>query len=300
MDFNEVAVFIKVVQKGSFTEAAKALGMPKSTVSMKVTSLEKRLGISLIKRSTRKLQVSQAGQAFFLRATKGLEEVVAAENAIRAETLEPQGRLRISAPVDIGNSVLAGLMTAYQKKYPKVQIEILLSSRRVDFLEEDVDLAIRAGELRDSSLIAKKIGEVEFRIFASPKYLAKNKAPASFKDVIDHKCIMIDAISPDEWKLQCNSRPVTIPLPGKTVVNDIGLALDLALHGAGIALLPSYLCAPYVKSGALVAILKDCRTRLSPIHFVYPSQRYVPGAIKAFIELATPVLQAKFRALDLD
>lgn len=299
MDFNEIAIFIKVVQKGSFTKAALALDIPKSTVSMKITHLEKRLGVSLIKRSTRKLRVTQAGEAFFLRATKGIEEILAAEVAVQAESAEPHGRLRISAPVDVGNYVLPELTTSFLKKYPKVQIELLLSNRLVDFLEEEVDLAIRAGNLSDSSLIARKVGEVEFRIFSSPPYIKSRGTPSTLKDLASHNCILVSALSSTEWKLQCSNRSVTIPLPGKTIVNDMSLAQSLAIQGAGIALLPSYLCLSEVKSGRLVPILNDCRSKISPLHFVYPAQRYVPLATKAFIEMAIPTLQRRLKLLEV-
>lgn len=298
MDINEVAIFIKVVQKGSFTGAALALDMPKSTVSMKITNLEKRLGVSLIKRSTRNLRVTPAGEAFFLRATKGLEEIMAAELAVKSENIEPHGLLRISAPVDLGNYILPELIRPFLKKYPKVKIDLLVTDRRVDFLAEEVDLAIRAGNLKDSSLIAKRVGEVEFRIFASPKYLKDRGTPLDPKELNSHDCILIKTLSATEWTLKHGKRTITIPLPGKIIVNDMTLAQNLAIQGVGIALLPSYLCMSEVKSGKLVAILKDCSTSISPIHFVYPPQRYTPLATKAFIEMATPTLKEKLKLLE--
>lgn len=295
MDINEIAIFIKVIQKGSFTGAALALDMPKSTVSMKITNLEKRLGVSLIKRSTRHLRVTPAGEAFFLRVTKGLEEIMAAEVAVKSENIEPHGLLRISAPVDLGNHILPELIRPFLKKYPKVKIDLLLTDRRVDFLEEEVDLAIRAGELKDSSLIAKRVGEVEFRIFASQKYLKDRGTPKEMKEIDSHDCILISTLSSTDWKLKYGKRSITIPLPGKIVVNDMTLAQNLATQGVGLAFLPSYLCISDVKSGKLVPILNDCRSKISPIHFVYPPQRYIPLATKAFIEMATPALQEKFK-----
>ncbi len=295
MDFNEVAIFIKVVQKGSFSGAASALDMPKSTVSTKVSSLEKRLGTTLLKRSTRKLQLTQEGEVFFRRAIKGLDEILAAETEILAEKSEPHGRLRLTAPVDLGNSVLTELVSAFLKKYPKVQIEILLSERYVDFLEEEIDLAIRAGELKDSSLIAKKVGEVAFGVYASPKYLKTRGTPAAPKELETHDCVLFSSLSTVEWKLQSGKRSATIALPGRIVVNDINLAHSFALQAEGAALLPSFLCQADVKTGKLVRILSDWRSNISPIHFVYPSQRYVQPAVKMFIEMSTPLMQNRFR-----
>lgn len=295
MDFNEVAIFIKVIQKGSFTSAAFALDMPKSTVSTKVSSLEKRLGTSLITRSTRKIRLTPAGEAFFLRSTKAIDEITAAELAVRSENVEPQGSFRITAPVDIGNVILPTLTALFLKKFPKVQFDILLSDRRVDFLEDRVDLAIRAGELKDSSLIAKKVGEVVFRMFTSPKYLKERGEPLTLKDLSSHVCVLFTPLSTDGWRLKSGKRATTVISTDKIVVNNMSLAHSLALEGAGIALLPSFLCESEIKTGKLIPILQEWTSEISPMHFVYPAQKYVPPAIKAFIEMSTVVLRSRFK-----
>lgn len=295
MDLNEVAIFIKVVQKGSFTSAAAVLDMPKSTVSAKVISLEKRLGMTLLKRSTRKLRLTQAGEAFFLRSTKAIDEIMAAEVAIKSENAEPHGRLRISAPVDIGNNILPELIAPFVKRYSKVQVEVILTERKVDFLEEEVDLVIRAGELKDSSLIAKKAGEDEFRVFASPKYLKDRGAPKDPKDIAGYDCILVHSILATGWQMQNGKRTLLVPLTGKILVNDLNLARGLAIQGAGLAFLPSYLCQGDIKAGKLVSVLDAWSSKLHSIHFVYPAQRYVPPATKAFIEMSTLILQNRLR-----
>lgn len=297
MDFNEVAIFIKVVQKGSFTGAALALGMPKSTVSTKISNLETRLGVSLITRSTRKIRLTLAGEAFFLRSTKAIEEITAAGAAVRSESIEPQGRFRITAPVDIGNVILPILTASFLKKYPKVQFDILLSDKRVDFLEDDVDLAIRAGELKDSSLIAKKVGEVNFKLYASPKYLKEHGEPTTLKELSAHVCVLFTPVSIDSWELKNGKRKTVVDLTKKIVVNDMTLAHNLALEGAGIAFLPSFFCDSEVKSGKLVSILKEWSSEIAPMHFVYPDQKYVSPIVKAFIEMSTDALRKRFNFL---
>ncbi len=290
-----MALFIKVIQKGSFTGAALALDMPKSTVSTKVSNLEKRLGVSLITRSTRKIRLTPAGEAFFLRSTKAIEEITAAELAVRSEIAEPQGRFRITAPVDIGNIILPSLTALFLKKFPKVQFDILLSDRRVDFLEEEVDLAIRAGELKDSSLIAKKVGEVVFQIYASPKYLKDNGEPSTIKDLSSHCCVHFTSISTEGWPLKNGKRKVTVPLTRKIFVNDLNLAHGLAVEGAGIALLPSFFCESEVKTRKLTPILQEWSSEIAPMHFVYPAQKYVPPVIKAFIDMSSVALKNRFQ-----
>lgn len=295
MDLNEVAIFIKVIQKGSFTAASKVLDIPKSTVSTKINSLEKRLGTTLITRSTRQLRLTPAGEAFFLRSTKALDEILDAETAVRSKNVEPQGRFRITAPVDIGNTIFPEIITQFQKKYPKVEIDILLSDQRLDFLEDQVDLAIRAGELKDSSLIAKKVGEVAFRIYVSPKYIKEYGEPLNLKDLNSHQCILFTPLSGDGWQLKNTKRTVKIALAKKIIVNDMSLARSLALEGAGLALLPSFVCEAEVKSGKLVQVLTEWKTETGPMHFVYPAQRYVSPSIKAFIEMATTTVRNRFK-----
>lgn len=298
MDFNEVAIFIKVIQKGSFTGAALALDMPKSTVSTKISNLEKRLGTSLITRSTRKIRLTPAGEAFFLRSTKAIDEITAAELAVRSENVEPQGRFKITAPVDIGNTILPSLAALFLKKFPKVQLDILLTDRRVDFLEDDVDLAIRAGQLKDSSLIAKKVGEVVFRMFASPKYLKENGEPSTLKDLSVHNCVHFTPLSSEGWYLQNGKRTVSVSLTRKIVVDNMSLAHSFALEGVGIALMPSFLCETELRAGKLVPILQEWTSEIAPLHFVYPAQKYVPAVIKAFIEMASLALRSRFRFLN--
>lgn len=295
MDFNEVAIFIKVIQKGSFTGAAVALDMPKSTVSTKISNLEKRLGTSLITRSTRKIRLTPAGEAFFLRSTKAIDEITAAEIAVRSENVEPQGRFKITAPVDIGNTILPSLVALFLKKFPKVQLDILLTDRRVDFLEDDVDLAIRAGQLKDSSLIAKKVGEVVFKIFASPKYLKENGEPSSLKDLNSHTCVHFTPLSSEGWILKNGKRSITVTLTKRIVVNNMSLVHSLGIEGAGLVLLPSFLCESEIKNGKLLPILQEWNTEVAPMHFVYPSQKYVPSVTKAFIEMSSAVLRSRFK-----
>jgi DNA-binding transcriptional LysR family regulator len=291
MDLNEVAVFIQVVQSGSFTQAARQLGMPNSTVSAKVSGLEKRLGLTLIQRTTRKLHVTPAGEAYFKRCLEGLEQIRAAESEVVATQGEPQGLLRVTAPVELGSSVLPLFLSDFIAKYPKVNVEVILTDRRVDLLAEGVDVAIRAGELKDSSLIAKKLGTTSFSLFAAPKYLKARPAPAHPRDLYDHQCLPFTPAGTEEWKLTNGKSTVTAKLNSRVIVNDLNLGKNLAIGGNGIALLPNFFCRAELNEGKLVRVLPEWTTATGSIHFVYPGQRYVTPKLSAFIELATPVLK---------
>lgn len=299
IDLNEVAVFIKVVQTGSFTQAARQLGMPNSTVSFKVSSLEKRLAMTLIQRTTRKLNMTPAGQAYFRRCVQGLDEIQAAEQELASIQGEPQGLLRITAPIELGSSILPDLISDYTKKYPKVRVELILSGRHIDLLAENVDLAIRAGDLKDSSLIAKKIGSVYFAPLASPKYLKAKGTPTHPRDLKQHQCLQFTLLGPDEWKLMGSKGSLSITLTPKIAVDDLAMLKLLTIKGDGIALLPTHLCYGDVQSGKLIRILPEWRTALTPVHFVYPAQKYVTPKLSSFIEMATETLKKNFQIFEI-
>ena len=294
MDLNEVAIFIKVVQTGSFSEAAKQLQMPKSTVSMKISNLERTLNTTLIHRTTRKLNITPEGDAFYSRSLQGLELINSAEDELSSLKGEPQGLLRITAPLDLGNSVLPQIVADYSKKYPKVIVDVMLTDRRLDLLGEKVDLAIRAGNLKDSTLIAKKLGAVYFAPFASPKYIKQYGEPQHPRDLAKHRLLHFQPLGINEWRLSGPKGTLNVPVSGKMILNSLIMIKSMALIGEGIALLPTYYCYPEVKAGKLVRILPEWRTPLQNVHFVYPSQKFVKPKLKAFIEMATKPLKENF------
>ena len=300
MDLNEVSVFIKVVQAGSFSGAAQQLGMPKSTVSSKVSSLEKRLGVTLIQRTTRKLNVTGAGLAYFKRCVRGLEEIKGGEIEIASFQDEPQGLLRLTAPIGFGGSnLLPQLVSQFKVKYPKVTIEMILTDRVVDLLEEGIDLAIRGGDLEDSTLIAKKLGEHYFAPFASPHYLKMRGHPKHPRDLRDHECIQFTQLDVGEWILKNAKSSVKVPIVSALMSNELNLIKQLTLFGNGIALLPVFLCYAEVKARKLVRILPEWNSGLSPIHFVYPAQRFVTPKLSAFISFAAEPLKLSLESFEI-
>lgn len=299
MDFNEVAIFIKVVQEGSFSKAAHSLGMPNSTVSAKISSLEKRLGVTLIQRTTRKLNITPAGNAYFKRCMMGLEEIKAAEAEIANIQGEPQGLLRITAPNELGSTVLPQLISEYIRKYPKVRIEVLLSDRRVDLLSENVDLAIRAGEMKDSTLIARRVGAIYFAPFASPKYLKANGTPTHPRELKQHSCLQFTPIGVDEWKMTSSKGSLNVPLSGRVLINDMTALKKMAVMGDGIVFLPTYYCYTEVSNKQLIRILPEWRSNLAPVHFVYPAQRFVTPKLSSFMSMAGDTIKRSFEDFEI-
>ena len=293
MDLNEIAIFIKVVQAGSFTEAAKQLGMPNSTVSSKISSLEKRLGTTLIRRTTRRLNVTPAGDAYFKKCLNGLDEIKSGEDEIAAIQNEPAGLLRITAPVELGSSVLPSIVAAYSLCYPKISVEVILTDRRIELLAENVDLALRAGHMKDSTLVVKKLGEGTFAPLASPKYIKRSGKIAHPRELRKHECLHFTPRGAETWQLVGPHGTLHVSVPGRIVINDLNMIKSLTVSGMGIALLPPFFCRNELASNQLVPVLPGWATAASPIHFVYPAQKFVSSKLSAFIAFATdPIREA--------
>lgn len=291
MDLNEIRVFVKVAQAGSFSQAAKQLGMPNSTVSARVSALERRLGVTLLQRTTRTLRLTEAGERYFHQVSEGMEDILRAEAEISTSQTEPQGLLRITAPIDMGNTHFVELVCTFKRNYPKVSLELIFSDRRLDLVAEGVDVAIRAGELKDSGLIAKKLGQICWTAYASPTYLERAGTPAHPKDLRRHDCLQFTALGKESWRLVGGKRTVNVPLARRVIGNDMMLIKKLALSDMGIALLPTYACRAEVKSGKLVRVLPGHHAKLDPVHLVYPGQKFVPPKLRAFIEIADAIFK---------
>lgn len=286
MDLNEIAIFVKVVEAGSFAKASLQLDIPKSTVSTKVSALEKRLGVTLIRRTTRKLFVTDAGLSYFNQCLQGLNQISSASEQVTQTQSTPQGLLRITAPVELGAALLPMAIEQFQNLYPEVHLEIMLTDRTVDLISEGFDLAIRAGNLKDSSLIAKKIGSVFFAAFASPKYLKTYGEPKIPKDLQSHACLQFSPLGTENWKLNSLKGSQTVSLPKKLLMNDLSLVKSLAVAGLGVALMPTFYCYTETGNKKLVRILNDWKSESRPVHFIYPQQAFVAKKLSAFLQVA--------------
>ncbi len=287
MDYNQVAVFIKVVQAGSFSAAARLLGLPVSTVSNRVAMLEKRLGVTLLQRTTRRLHLTDAGQAYFDHASAGLLRMLEAEAAVTEAAAEPCGLLRVTAPVDVGDQILASILCQMRDQWPKVHIELVLTNRCVDLVAEGVDVAIRTGHLQDSTLVAKNTGIARWAAFASPNYLAGAALLDSPQALRHHHCLQFTPLGKDAWTFHTADTSLTIPMFKQVMANEIGLIMELVLAGKGIALLPVHLCRQACEEGRLTRVLPEWHAKADPIHIVYPQQRFMLPRLRVFVDLAS-------------
>jgi len=286
MDLDGIAIFVKVIQTGSFSRAATLLGMPNSTVSAKVSALEKRLGVTLLQRTTRKLRATQAGEAYFRRSVRALEELQAAENELETGHAEPKGLLRLTAPVEVGHSLLPDLVHAFLRKHPRMEVELIVTSRVLDLVVDGIDLAIRAGPLSDSSLIARRFDLGDFGLWASPDYLATHTAPRHPKGLTEHNCLRFSRFKNEGFRLTNGRENLNVSVSGTSIADDFETLRSLAILGDGIAFLPSFLCSEDTKQDKLIRVLPQWRGDNVSLSLVYPAQRFVPTKVRAFIAVA--------------
>ena len=292
MDLDGIAVFVKVVQAGSFSQAAKLLNMPNSTVSAKVAALEKRLGVTLLQRTTRRLHLTEAGEGYFRRCMTALEELHAAENELAIERGETKGVLRLTVPVELGRSALPPVLDVLMKRHPAIKIDLIITNRLVDLVAENIDVAVRAGPLKDSALIAKRFVLGQFGLWASPSYLKNNSVPRNPDELKEHDCLRFAPFTGRKLQLTNGRERAQIALAGRITADDFEALRALAVLGWGIALLPSFLCAEEAKERKLVSVLPNWRGDSVTISVVYPAQRFVSPKIRAFITAAEELWSA--------
>ncbi|HYQ25679.1 MAG TPA: LysR family transcriptional regulator [Polyangiaceae bacterium] len=296
MDLNHVAIFARVVELSSFTAAAKQLGLPKSSVSRTVTRLEDELGVRLLQRTTRKLHVTEAGQAYFERARVALVALEEAASAATNLSAEPRGTVRISAPADIGVLNLGELVARFVRKYPLVHIEISLSSRFVDLVAEGFDLALRAGKMADSSLVARKIGVDSLGAFASSAYLRRRGRPKTVADLAGHDCVLFrGAHGKSEWRLTGPHGEERVTVRGPLNADEMAFVQQAVAAGVGIALLPVIGVRLTATRGALpmpVRVLPEYTVGGSGLHVVSPSARFQSASVAAFRDFLIAELTA--------
>jgi DNA-binding transcriptional LysR family regulator len=292
IDLNEAAVFVRVVQAGSFSAAARLMGLPTSTLSTRVSRLEKRLGVTLLQRTTRRLNLTEAGAIYFEHASEGLGHMLEAEAAVTESTGEVKGLLRVTAPADIGDTILARIVNRVRQAHPKVSVDLVLMSRYVDLVAEGVDVALRTGILQDSSLIAKPVGIACWAPFASPDYLKSAPPLTQPQQLRQHRCLQFTPLGKEHWTMSNAAGSLTVHMAGNVLVNDVRVIQSMALSGEGVALLPPYLCRNECDDGLLVRVLPDWKAKADPLNIVYPKQRFVPPKLRAFIDIAAEELRA--------
>jgi DNA-binding transcriptional LysR family regulator len=281
--------FVAVCDAQGFSSAARRLNLSPSVMTRLVAGLEERLGVCLLHRTTRTVRLTDAGARFLERARRILADVEEAELSAEGERAQPRGRLVVAAPLQFGRLHVAPLVSRFLETYPQVSAELQLSDRVSNLVEDGVDVAIRIGNLADSGLIARRLGQTRRLLVASPAYLANHgSAPRRPSDLVGHRLIAFQAMTPrNEWVFEIpDSKPLSIEVEPHFTTNSGDAAIDLAIAGNGITATFCYQIDVALKSGALVEVLAEYRARTAPIHAVFPTSRLLSGKVRAFLDLA--------------
>ncbi|MEK1942452.1 MAG: LysR family transcriptional regulator [Pseudomonas sp.] len=280
---NDMALFVEVVKLRSFRKAAEALGMPNSTLSRRISGLEKQIGLRLLNRTTRKIELTEAGQLYFDRCKRIVDEARLAHEQLGEMLARPSGLLRASIPVDFANIYLAPLIAEFAQMYPGITFDFDLTPRQVDLISEPVDVVIRMGEPATSNLIARKLASLRRYLFASPRYLEMNGEPQTPSDLTQHECLRMRGAQGNRWSLSGAQGREELEVGGRFEFNSMGMIRRMATLDMGIALLPDGLAAQAIANGELRKILPQWQASPVPV-YALTETRLLPAKTQRFIE----------------
>jgi DNA-binding transcriptional LysR family regulator len=289
-----MTTLLAAVECGSLSKASRHLRLPLATVSRKVAELESHLNATLLIRSAKGLELTPAGRSYVTAAKSILEQLTEAERAAAGEYTEPRGDLAVTAPILFGRLHILPVVTHFLSAYPDVAVELVLTDRVAHFLDDQVDVALRIGELPDSSLIATRLGSVRRVVCASPGYLAANGVPATPADLARHSVISFESVSsPTSWIFESDGTAITTSFRSRLSVNTIDGAIDAGLCGVGLVRANSYQVADDVRNGRLAIVLEAFEPAPRPVHLVYDRQGRLPLKLRAFADFVVPRLRER-------
>jgi len=277
--------FVRIVDSGSLTAAANSLDTSLPTVVRTLASLERDLGVSLLKRTTRRFHLTDEGTQYLERCRDILAATQEAEDILVARRTDPVGRLSVTASVAFGRRYLAPILHDFLRRHPKVSADVLFVDRVVNLIEEGMDVAIRIANLRDSSLVAIPVGQVRRVVCASEQYLRRHGVPKVPNDVRGHSCIRHVVLAPrNEWHFRVGNRQIAVPITSVITCNEIDTAVNACIDGLGLGMFLSYMVAPYRKTGQLKYVLEKFETEPMPVQVVYPQARLISNKVRTFVD----------------
>jgi DNA-binding transcriptional LysR family regulator len=290
-----MSAFVAVVEQNGFSPAARRLGISPSAVTRLVAALEEQLGITLLRRTTRSMTLTDAGARYLERARRILSEVEEAERSAQAERNVPSGRLLVTAPATFGRIHVGPLMAAYLKRHTEVSGELLLSDRIVNLVEEGVDLALRIGDLDDSTLMARRVGATRRVVVASPAYLARRGVPQGPAELRAHDTITFGGLGDSvAWRFVVNGAEQRVMVASRYTTNSADSAVWYAAEGGGLAMVLAYQAADAIREGRLQIVLEAFERPALPIQFVYPASRLLSAKVRTFVDLALATCRWEF------
>ncbi len=281
----QMEVFSRVAELESFSAAARNMRISNAAVSKGVAALEERLGTRLLNRTTRHLSLTDAGRAYLDQCRRILADVEEAESSVSRLGTELKGVLRINAPMSFGIRHLARQVADFLVLYPEIEIEMSMTDRFVDVVDEGFDLAVRIGRLPDSSLVARKLATARFAVCASPDYLARHGEPASPADLAEHQCLVYTNLATaDAWQFQGPEGNIPVRIGGRFRVNNGDAILEAALQGVGLAILPTFIAGQDLQAGRLQTVLTEYGQPEPGIYAVYPHNRHLSAKVRMFVD----------------
>ncbi len=277
-------VFVEVAQRGSLTAAADQLELSRAMVTRHVAELERWLGTRLLQRTTRRLSLTEAGEACLQRCRQMLELAEDVEQVAGQRDSEPRGLIRVTTSSSFGQAQLAPAIAAYLRQYPHTRVDLLMVDRTVNLVEERIDLAVRITNELDPALIARRLSVCRSVLCATPAYLAEHGAPVTPDTLAEHSCLTYSYFGKSQWRLRRGQEETLVSVEGKLSANEATVLLQATLANAGIAMQPTYLVAPLLKSGALVQVLPDWQPITMSIYGVYTSRRHVPATLRTLLD----------------
>ncbi len=294
-DLRMLAIFVKVAERKSFVRAAAELGITQSGVSNAIKRLEQQTGARLLARTTRRVNLTEDGAAFFERCRQALAEIEEAEQVLREARLTPSGNLRVDMSVAFGRLKVLPLLGLFAQKYPDVRLSLSFTDRYVDLIDEGIDVCMRLGVLQDSSLIARRLTEAQFRVAGAPDYFAKHGKPKTPEDLANHNCLAFtyrDSRLVRDWRFIVGGSETALTPHGTMSFSDGGALCEAACAGYGLAQLHQYYLDSEIARGKLIAVLDKFKPEPTPILLVYPPTRHLTPKVRAFVDFMT----AQFRS----
>ncbi|MEZ5833275.1 MAG: LysR family transcriptional regulator [Dongiaceae bacterium] len=291
-DLHAYRAFLRLVETGSFTKVAREFGTSQPSISRQISALEEHLGARLVQRTTRSVTPTEEGRRFYDRALQVLETVQEAEASVGRGRVRPTGRLRVAAPVAFSRLHLLPRIAAFLARYPDMTIDLIMHDNFADLVAEGIDVAIRVGDLADPTLIAKRLGETRRVAVASPKYLKKHREPKHPRELADHACICYTLLATgNRWLFDGPSGPLAVEVTGPFQANNSEGVREAVVAGLGIGVLPIWVFKDEIDKGLVKLILQAFEPKRLPLNAVYPSRRFVPAKVRAFIDY----LEGEFR-----
>jgi DNA-binding transcriptional LysR family regulator len=284
-DLDNFLMFVEVAQFGSITRAARSLGMPISTVSRRLSVLESELGVSLLRRTTRRVTLTAQGREYFSQCQEPLNLLQEAEQALTQAQKKLEGLLRITVPVILSQEPFFNFMSAFLNDHARIRIELVVTNLLLDLIAENIDVAIRVGELEDSSVVGRRLGTSAYYLAAAPQYLKVRTPPAEPADLSSHDCVVFNAKNNErDWVLVSERRKVRVHVSGPAASRDINSASAFVYRGHGIGLLPSTYCDEAIAKGKLIRLLPKWTSSAIPVFALYSSRKFLPLRLSVFLE----------------